>query len=386
MAAPPQELIDFILELVDDRSALRSCALVATSFVTVSQRRLFRSLQLHATEEESTQAHSSLEKQSAQAHRSLEEIDLFLLTHPLIASFIHELTTPIPFRHEQFALASILGLLPNITCLIIHVHYSNIEPSLMTALHGIMPSLRLLELRSLNIPSSFLLYAAFCVPILSIYRIRVASSPSSDITSPAPGSQVRLRHVKLTTHFLEHPDYSVLLDHPELTSHIERLHLRVFSSDALPSGYYERLLRAVAPTLRHLRWEYCIPPTVAIPPMRHVHTLELDVLIGLHGLYADFPAVLVRFAEAMPHITLLVLHGFTGAMAEEASLQRAAGVAYFPELRRVECRLIPHKDMGDRDLLVRYAHEAIEELIPALAGRAMLCCGFVDTPDYIPVM
>ncbi|KAJ7235513.1 hypothetical protein C8J57DRAFT_1378031 [Mycena rebaudengoi] len=368
MTPPPQELIDSIVGLVDDSPTLKSCSLVATSFVAASQRRLFRSLRLYATP---THRHP---------HITLEGMSVFLSSTPHVSSFVHELTTPIPYLRQHAALASILCTLPHVSRLVLAEQYcEEISLELMRALKNFLPSLQCLYLLSLrSISPSFLLNAAFSVPLLSIddSRIGVRTLADSDPALDGEATDARLRHLIISKSSSRPLGYCVLLSHPAFTAHLERLHIRVFSNSS--STYYERLLAAVAPTLTHLEWEYGVPLSLNLPNMLHVHTVELDVLIDHRGLTPRFTSTLAHIAPSLPHIRRLVLHCILRSGAGEVAwptpdinsdTDTDAGVQ-FPDLRQVECRLVPHRETGvrERAVVLQDLREAMKALIPALRG------------------
>ncbi|KAJ7235511.1 hypothetical protein C8J57DRAFT_1378022 [Mycena rebaudengoi] len=368
MTPPPQELIDSIVGLIDDSLTLKSCSLVATSFVAASQRRLFRSLRLYATP---THRHP---------HFTLEGMSVFLSATPHVSSFVHELTTPIPYLGHQAALASILFTLPHVSRLVLAEQYcEEISLELMRALKNFLPSLQCLYLVSLSlIPPSFLLHAAFFVPLLSIDDSRIGNPilADSDPALDGEATAARLRHLIISKSSSRPLGYRALLSHPAFTAHLERLHIRIFSNTS--STVYERLLAAVAPTLTHLEWEYGVPLSINLPNMLHVHTVELDALIDRRGLAPSFTSALAHIAASLPHIRRLVLHCIFRSGAGEVAwpapdinsdTDTDAGV-HFPDLRQVECRLVPHRetDVRERAVVLQDLREAMKALIPALRG------------------
>ncbi|KAJ7264409.1 hypothetical protein C8J57DRAFT_1332467, partial [Mycena rebaudengoi] len=349
MTAPPQELIDSI-----------SCSLVAISFVAASQRGLFRSLRLYATP---THRHP---------HFTLEGMSVFLSATPHVSSFIHELTTPIPYLGHQAALASILCALPHVSRLVLAEQYcEEISLELMRALKNVLPSLQCLYLVSLSlIPPSFLLHAA---------RIGNPTLADSDPALDGEATDARLRHLIISKSSSRHLGYRVLLSHPAFTAHLKRLHIRIFSSTS--STVYERLLAAVAPTLTHLEWEYGVTLSINLPKMLHVHTVELDVLIGRRGLASSFASALAHIAASLPHIWHLVMHCILRSGAGEIAWPAPDINSDTDTDAGVECRLVPHRETGPREraVVLQDLREAMKALIPALRGTdAYMSCVYCE--------
>jgi hypothetical protein len=98
MAPLPQELFDAIIDEIHDKETLKSCALVATSFLRPSQRKLFRKV-------------GGIGRHSRDTAAALAEF-------PHLVSYIHDLTILMPFSASAcLAVAGVLRSVQNIESL-----------------------------------------------------------------------------------------------------------------------------------------------------------------------------------------------------------------------------------------------------------------------------
>ncbi|KAJ7220993.1 hypothetical protein C8J57DRAFT_1536826 [Mycena rebaudengoi] len=179
---------------------------------------------------------------------------------------------PIPFWHEQSALASILYTLPNVSRLVLNQQFPpEIAEGLMAAPKKTISFNRLDLISLTKVLPSFLLHVAFSAPILSIDETRTWSM-SEKLADEAPASfDARLRHLVITK------------SPPRI-----RCYTPSPSVSAVSSGSTK--------------------PTKSFPEIPHVHTLEFDVPIEPHGVRQAFVSSLVGLASWLPHIHHLVLH------------------------------------------------------------------------------
>jgi hypothetical protein len=196
---------------------------------------------------------------------------------------------------------------------------------------------------------------------------------------------------------------------------MRRLQFRL--SPYVDARHYQPFLAAVAPTLMHLQWEYAgvlsylyisrlrcgeharsdlcalVPPSLHLPHMPLVLTLELNIIIQHDGLQPDFASTLRRIAASLPNIQRLVLYGLLRYGAGDEWHMRPTGAdpgVELPALRNVDFQLVPHgvahsrsPDELERAVLLRQCCRAMEALIPALRETVHMRCVFCPPRENI---
>jgi hypothetical protein len=241
MSPLPQELFDAIIDEIHDKETLKACALVGSSFLPPSQRRIFRKVAL------------GLGRHSRDTAAALAE-------SPHLVSYIRDLSLFMPSTvPNSVAVAGVLRSAQNIESLVVFgraasVNWNCVEPEASSALLDCLsrPSLRQLQPSNLQDVPAALISAATAIPVVSFFYVRMdvreAISEQLHASAPAP----RLRHlilsdtgpaVRLICNFLLHPRNSAY------TQQIERLEIRI---DQHSASYGKRIMTACAATLKYL--------------------------------------------------------------------------------------------------------------------------------------
>ncbi|KAJ6448913.1 hypothetical protein C8R45DRAFT_1045616 [Mycena sanguinolenta] len=184
MAILPQELFDAIIDEVhEDKKTLKSCAVVASSFLGRSQRNLFRNVVVGRV-------------------GLLGDVSItFFADSPYLALYIRHLTIHMVSEFDAIVLA--LRLAQNIESLFVsgrEMRWGKLGNGVPLALFDCLTrqSLRRLRLvRMPDVPAAFMLAVLASVPAVSLFEVRVDSNwqemEQDSNSSPAP----RLRHLLL---------------------------------------------------------------------------------------------------------------------------------------------------------------------------------------------
>ncbi|KAJ7432211.1 hypothetical protein B0H11DRAFT_820914 [Mycena galericulata] len=378
----PAELFDAIVGEVHDQPTLRSCALAATSFLSPSQRNIFRSLRL-------------CRKSSAPpGYRSLKDAAALFKASPHLGTYVRDLTIELPDSPPKLAAWNvILRSAQNVERLVVSgrsTFGSGEAASLQTLLDYLaLPSLGRLHLMNMRVIPSALILAATSIPVVSFYRVTVIEPPEDpqlqDSTSAA-----RLRHLILTdSGAAVVPTYELLLHprDPPYTSHIERLEIRL---DAYSRGYDQRLLTACAATLKYLVIDPgALVDPINIPHLPLVREVEIKVFVdSVRRLPTLFPSTFGQIASSLPLVesitlTFLVEPLFPEIAWEDAGPFPIVGPSFMNRtellhLRHVHCKLLRRSVFGDMEELFTRFVAAMEARMPGLLGTGILACTLAD--------
>jgi hypothetical protein len=246
MAPLSQELFDAIIDEIHDKETLKSCALVATSFLLPSQRNLFRNLTIRL---------------GLGGQRS-RDTSAALAESPHLMSYIRNLTIYMGcIVSEYLAVAVILRSVQSIESLAVFERFRNwrLGDEASSALLDCLsrPSLRRLELSNVSGVPAALILAATAIPVVEFKSVSMAHlvediSEQLHVSAPVP----RLRHL-----IFGDPNFSTpevlrvcnLLLHPDpwnpAYTQIERLEINI---DQRGVNYDERIMAAFAATLKYL--------------------------------------------------------------------------------------------------------------------------------------
>ncbi|KAJ6608902.1 hypothetical protein B0H10DRAFT_2066207 [Mycena sp. CBHHK59/15] len=369
----PQELIDVIVEEVHDSPSLKSCSLVATSFRSPCQRKIYRSLWLY--------------RGSSHRRPSLADGSALIMSSPHLASYVRDLTVELPKSQsgEDAHLECILRSVTNIERLLLagmSISWKNLSPGLASAiLHLIsVPSLdRLHLLNMFNIPPNLIAFAVSSVAVLSVFGISLDTQEetqmhASSFTSPAD---------------LQPPAPTYF---PPYTAHIDRLTLRM---DPESNDYDQRLLTACAPTLRFLVIDPgALTDPIELPHLPLVRQVEIKVFVDQkRRLSRRFPSTLSKVASVIPLLEVLILRFIIEPLSPEVPWPEADALPIFDtsfanrmellHLRKVRCELVPRNSLRPMDTAFEHFVGAMEARTPGLQGTGVFACTLTDPlPTY----
>ncbi|KAJ6473998.1 hypothetical protein C8R47DRAFT_711657 [Mycena vitilis] len=262
----PQELIEAIVEQVEGKDSLQSCALTTRVFLNASQRCLFRSISLRW---------EIASRNAAAFDRALD----FVVQVPHLVPYVREVTLDIPTEcRDQQTLENILCMLGDIEHLTIHGHCKNwcrVIPPLASTISNVIsrPSLQRLNLFSIwHIPPALVLHAVSSVRVLSLYA--VSADPDQIVPSDI-GANTQLEGLILPSCVVVQAllrSYSFLLDVQNLR------HLAVYVHEA---GHHRTLAAASALHLHNLELEcgaFSIP--LDLPHLPELRSLSLSFMVS----------------------------------------------------------------------------------------------------------
>ncbi|KAJ6557906.1 hypothetical protein B0H19DRAFT_122909 [Mycena capillaripes] len=369
----PQELLDAIVDEVDDSTTLKSCSLVATSFLLSSQHNLFRTFWLRGC--------------------SSQKAAVFLTESPHLASYIHDLTVEIwdttDTSSNLTAVEVTLRLVQNIECLTMSgrsKEWSDLGHEVSSALFDCLsrPSIRRLDLvRMKRVPTALIL-ASTAIPVVSFSRVVMDSeeeiSEHMHDSAPTP----RLRRLLLPTadpEILRICDTLVHSKKPSYIEQVERLDIRISSESAT---YDERLLTACAKTLNYPALE--LGDHIRIPQLPLVLQLEMKVFVGIDKrLPPFFNSNFSQIASSLPLVETITLVFVTNvrlfpemAWPDQGPLPilgpSFANRVQLLHLRRVHCRLLRLSTSPSLNVLFDRFVPAMESKMPRLQGTGILKC------------
>ncbi|KAJ7734563.1 hypothetical protein DFH07DRAFT_844731 [Mycena maculata] len=391
----PQELLDAIIDEIRDAVTLQSCALVATSFVPLCQRKIYRSLYLWARQ--------SRKPRISQEHWSLREAHRTFVESPHLGAYVHDLTIELPDAASKLAALEVLRLVPNIKRLLVDGRCMEswiVPPGAANAMFECLarPSLRRLHLMNVASAPSALIVAATLIPAVSLSNVTVHPGEDAHVAAQLHNatSVPRLRHLMLTGDggpLL--PICNILLRprHPPYTRCIEQLELRMNASSR---EYDQRLLAACATTLEHLAL-YALRDPIALPHLPLVRRLEMKFFVGAKRRFPpSLSPTLSHVAASLPlveHIALSftitshpkVIQTEWAADAEPLAIfgpsSLETGRRELRHLRSVHCRLLQILTPSDSlPALFSSFTKAVERGMPALEGTGILTCTLGDPP------
>ncbi|KAJ7800350.1 hypothetical protein B0H14DRAFT_3490747 [Mycena olivaceomarginata] len=346
MARLPQELFDAIIDEIHDKETLKACALVGSSFLPPSQRKLFRKVRL---------GRRSRDREAA------------LAESPHLASYVRHLTIVMPSTvPDSVAVAGVLRSVQNIESLVVSgmapgVNWNSVEHEARSTLLECLsrPSLRSLLLSGMDV-SAALISAATAIPVVSFFDIppRLRHLTLVD-TGPA---------VPLIYDFLLHPR------NPAYTQQIERLRICIDQDNA---SYAGRIIAACAATLKYLAIN--LEDITRLPLLPFVLEVEITVWVRYdRRLPAFFSQNISQIASSLPlaeTITLVVfvkpIHpGPEIQWGDEAPLPifgpSFMDRAQLLHLRRVHCILRRQGPFDDISALFDRFVLAMESMMPGL--------------------
>ncbi|KAJ7271264.1 hypothetical protein C8J57DRAFT_1716398 [Mycena rebaudengoi] len=398
MTELPQELIDTIIYHIDDTNSLKACSLAATNFVASSQRKIFCSLQLWATERDVRR------DDNVDGRPNITAVDTLLTASPHLASYILDLTLDISsVRDEQIIIERLLHLLPNIEHLFIH-GCRRYEPwtamfgGLVTALQAILvrPSLQQLHISYLTgVPPALISLAAFSVPLLSIHSTEIlAETFATGFSGISVTPTARLTNFIISEGGDRTVDlWAVLMRFPACLEHLQRLSV---VTTAYSTAYDIGLLASVAPILRHFELAagqtgpYI--PLITIPYMPHVKTVELPTVVE-DGYTVTYPSrlnsLLAEVAASVPQVEVIILH-CVRRMFSEISHVDTTGPLHFPHLRLFHCTLEAPRRNEKLELprrnekpMMRRLKIALQELAPAVKAAGIFSWSRADSTSHL---
>ncbi|KAJ6465628.1 hypothetical protein C8R47DRAFT_1154708 [Mycena vitilis] len=264
MAQLAQELIDAIVDELEDKDDLCTCALAARTFLHPSQRRLFRSLSLRW---------DGVSSRSAVLDRAVAFTDRF----PHLIPHVREVSLDIPSNTEnQVTLGRVLRMLGNIEHLTVHgrdMRWKRVVPALASTMSDILslPTLERLELFRIGlISSAFVFHAASSVRALTLYC--VSGGGGQDVLSDGranthleglflPGwnsgrSLLRTCPFLLSAQNLRHLAGSYELGHHRTLTAASSLHLRYLELEC--GSFLYELNLPYLPALRSLSLSFAV--------------------------------------------------------------------------------------------------------------------------------
>ncbi|KAK7023318.1 hypothetical protein R3P38DRAFT_2709953 [Favolaschia claudopus] len=290
----PQELVNVIVAEVEAKVDLEACSLTARSFVTPSQRALFRK--------------KSLQWDSSSRIAPAFERALSLIEgHPHIAIHVRELTIDVPkFPASQSILAAVLRTMNNLERLGINGHaqdWDNLVPELKDAILNVisLPSLRRLHLlRISSLPISVLFHAASSVGVLSLNLVtplvpRDISLNDGDNLNVQLGTLI-LPSCLTTPALLQVCDFFLRLQN------LQRLSIQMQSS-----GHHRTIITSSSQSLVHLKLDCAAFLTpLDLPPLPNLQTLSLSLAKAVDNDRAHLPTNLSNTIASLPtHSPLL---------------------------------------------------------------------------------
>ncbi|KAJ7832093.1 hypothetical protein B0H14DRAFT_3463704 [Mycena olivaceomarginata] len=341
MSPLPQELFDAIIDEIHDKETLKACALVGSSFLPPSQRKLFRKVRLGGS--------SGLGRRSRNTAAALAE-------SPHLVSYIRDFTMVMPSTvQNSVPVAGVLRSVQNIESLAVFgraVNWNRLGYEASSALLDCLsrPSLRRLDLKHVEgVPTAFIL-AATAIPVVSFEYVRMdlGEGVSDHLRNSAPAS--RIRHLILNDggpavfdicDFLLHPRRN-----PAYRQQIERLEIRI---DQHSASHFERIMAACAATLKCLAVH--ATDLIRLPLLPSVLEVEIKVFVGDNRrLPLFFSSNLSQVASSLPLVETITLVFVVAPLPPEVRWPNVAPLPIFGpsfmdrtqllHLRRVHCKLL----------------------------------------------
>ncbi|KAJ7359664.1 hypothetical protein DFH08DRAFT_414749 [Mycena albidolilacea] len=375
MALLPQELFDAIIDEIRDKETLKACALVGSSFLPPSQRKLFRKVR-------------GLGRHSRFTAAALAE-------SPHLVSYIRDLTIYMPLTvPNSVTVAGVLRSVQNIESLVVFgraVNWNRLEHEACSALLDCLsrPSLRRLDLKHMEGVPTALILAAMAIPVVSFFRIRtdVREEISEQLHASAPAP--RLRHlilvdagsaVRLICDSLLHPR------NPACTQKIEHLEIPIDQDNV---SYAERIMAACAVTLKYLA--VYATDLMRLPLLPFVLEVEIKVFVGDNRrLPVFFSHNFSQIASSLPLAETITLVVFVRPLRFRPEIEwpnegplPIFGPSFMNRtqllhLRRVHCILRRQSTFGDISALFDHFVPAMGSMLPGLQGTGILTCTLGD--------
>ncbi|KAJ7060942.1 hypothetical protein C8F01DRAFT_1141361 [Mycena amicta] len=399
MAAFPQELFEAIIDSVDDKKTLRSCALVAHSFLVRSQRKLFHTLVLYSRY---SRRHRGVDVK----RRSLMAAGAKFETSSHLALYVRDLHVQLSRqRDEAKALETILGAVSNVGRLVVSgggIGWSVLPGGLTQAVRRALclPSLQHLHLLGIERVPSSLIAAVLVVPVVSFYAIVMDGNEEQDDyeathrSSPDP----RLRYLILrdsstqgTLKMFHILDFLLYPRNPSYTGGIRNLEIRL---DSHHLGRDEELLRVCAPRLERLFVDPSYLHRAIVfpqfPRLRHI-SVKIDRDIALPTYFSSTIASLI---PAIPHVETITLR-FVSTQGSPPHASAAASYhnklppfdtsfaarQQLPLLRRVECTLVLNGVLSMGAGVLKDFVASMEGMLPGPKAAEMLVCSLEEPSE-----
>ncbi|KAJ7060943.1 hypothetical protein C8F01DRAFT_1141362 [Mycena amicta] len=333
----PQEILEVILDHVHDRDTLRSCALVASCFLTRSQQRLFRSMRI------------SRDRPHRPPKQQRQTISSILIAAPHLGLYVRDLTVELSVHEdESAALDVILSAVQNLHGFAVNGQYTDWSNIAGGTARRIVECLKLPSLQQVRwqllicVPLS-VMETLLAVPIVSLDIVHMLRQDSVEPIERNIVPKLRdlsfMRDGGTISRFLLNPR------NREYLRALKRMEIR-------PEEYDEQctVLEACSATLETLAvvlWTSA-SPLIRIASLPSVRSVELTIfLVGSPQL----PKTLLTIAESLasfPNLTTLSfvfkLHvlqevrQWTLTPIPVFSVESFAGG--FSPLRSVHCRLV----------------------------------------------
>ncbi|KAJ7039309.1 hypothetical protein C8F04DRAFT_1086398 [Mycena alexandri] len=377
----PLELVEEILTGADIES-LRTCSLLSSSTMELSQRLLFRSVVM--------------------PYENISRAQSLFEGSPHIAGYIRDLDVRLSgdnstqWAADHATLGSILttGKLCNLQSLTLRGEYEDCQWAelpllLQTGLHGLLASTYLHTLnltRIHDVPLSLIILALSSVRRLGLYRLTIDAAYHS-LDNYLQLYQLIPRTEQLTRREAHHSEARPFLADlivvqkggPAYLENVRRLAVGLYSGILLDSL---RLIGATANTLRYLELG-CgdLPQPIDLPYLPSLQIIELKVYLGnpVH-LPENLHVAIAAFPTTIPAIELIRLT-FHRSMYPEGRATWADGTGPLPVLNRSYGERLPrlrtvHCHMWSEGRFDEpypdFAVYIIHEKLPGLAGTGVL--------------
>ncbi|KAJ6561355.1 hypothetical protein B0H10DRAFT_1151257 [Mycena sp. CBHHK59/15] len=365
---PPELIAAIVDELADDRESLKVCSLVATAFCAPSQSFIFRSIWLHRENWRFYTPEEHVHYQGTSVSLgTIQGCHILLENSPHLAAYIRDLTIDLPdSTSEDLPLEHILMASLNIERFVISglfVSWTDLSPSLVTALQGVMaqPTLTHLHLLSIHgLPFAPVVRALSAQKVLSVYSTTLANDGSESQFHPPRTGRLERLILAAGGNRCYTQIYELLLSprSPNL-AHVTQLSLKF-------DTYSFRLLAVVAETLQQLTVDYNRTEfELTLPPLPQLHTLELRIF---PGFATRFPEAFAETLAALPRTNLTLIFGIASLLSKDswADTGRMLGLENW-EMDTVRCELLlRHSKNERRKLMFHAACAAIRAALPAV--------------------
>ncbi|KAJ6537794.1 hypothetical protein B0H19DRAFT_1316551 [Mycena capillaripes] len=309
--ALPQELVDAIVEEVGDDHTLKTCSLVAKSFVVPCQRSLFKTLFLY------TSVNLAHHASSTCGHACT----LFSAS-PHLATYVRSLTLCLDKAEHYTSVERVLKMMPLISQLAIHgstdtFRWDFMTPSLVSSiLHAVqLPPLRSLQLkRIVGVPSSLMFYAGSAFRVFSVERVEILQETKpGDAASMLPTQILippnRLEELVIPAAFRSEAVCTFVLDlNTQGSLHcLRRVVWRIYGS---PCQYWDRLLQEATflSNLEYIELWFTLQfPRIELPSFRALRTLELKCRMANPSIPGTIKSIVAKLPETAPNLESLII-------------------------------------------------------------------------------
>ncbi|KAJ6564623.1 hypothetical protein B0H19DRAFT_1141565 [Mycena capillaripes] len=316
MPSIPDDLIPSIVqELEHDRTSLKACSLVGSSFRSPSQRRLFHSMWLHPNRIKLQVMSRSVVPSYSGEYRvpssTIRRASTLLSGSPHLASYIRHLTIELTTSPDEAALLEqFLQKVRNLETFAISgtlIDWNRLLPALASTILNViaLPSLSRLHLWSMeNIPATLIFTALSSMVVLSIDETTVAHT--SIANSSSSGIASRLEQLILST---DQAEIYALIHSPGAPTLRNVRRLLLHMSEKTGPGA-ERLLSSLFGTLTHLVLDYGdFAGTLRFPTLPTLCSITLQICCGFTQRF--IPEGLAETLTRLPRAALTLVFATT---------------------------------------------------------------------------